>query len=197
MIRKISAAMVIAGLCIGASLSAKATLVLNKDTEGTTPFDVWFDQEAQPSDQQLADALGLSLAEAPKVIWKHEFDSGEVGPYYSYDVVFDPEDGTGKAIITWDETLYVNTAKPTYLLVKDGDAGSYLWILTSPVWDGKETIEILDMFPGGGSAISHVEIGGSGAYTDTVIPEPTTVIAGALLLLPFGLSTIRRLRRNK
>ncbi|MBE0542201.1 MAG: hypothetical protein IH623_12510 [Verrucomicrobia bacterium] len=31
----------------------------------------------------------------------------------------------------------------------------------------------------------------------TVVPEPTTVIAGALLLLPFGMSTLRMLRKNR
>lgn len=31
----------------------------------------------------------------------------------------------------------------------------------------------------------------------TPVPEPTTMIAGALLLLPFGLSTFRILRRNR
>jgi hypothetical protein len=30
-----------------------------------------------------------------------------------------------------------------------------------------------------------------------VVPEPTTVIAGALLLLPFGASTLRILRKNR
>lgn len=30
-----------------------------------------------------------------------------------------------------------------------------------------------------------------------IVPEPTTVIAGALLLLPFGASTLRILRRNR
>ena len=30
-----------------------------------------------------------------------------------------------------------------------------------------------------------------------VVPEPTTYLAGALLLLPFGVSTLRRLRRNR
>jgi hypothetical protein len=30
-----------------------------------------------------------------------------------------------------------------------------------------------------------------------VVPEPTTVLAGALLLLPFGVSTLRILRRNR
>ena len=28
------------------------------------------------------------------------------------------------------------------------------------------------------------------------VPEPTTMIAGALLLLPFGMSTLRALRRR-
>jgi hypothetical protein len=29
------------------------------------------------------------------------------------------------------------------------------------------------------------------------VPEPTTIIAGALLLLPFGMSTLRMLRKNR
>jgi hypothetical protein len=29
------------------------------------------------------------------------------------------------------------------------------------------------------------------------VPEPTTILAGALLLLPFGASTIRKMRRNR
>jgi hypothetical protein len=34
-------------------------------------------------------------------------------------------------------------------------------------------------------------------WIDTIaaVPEPTTMIAGALLLLPFGLSTMRRMRK--
>ncbi len=31
----------------------------------------------------------------------------------------------------------------------------------------------------------------------TPVPEPSTVIAGALLLLPFGASTIRKLRKSR
>ena len=30
-----------------------------------------------------------------------------------------------------------------------------------------------------------------------IVPEPTTMIAGALLLLPFGASTLRILRKNR
>jgi len=40
---------------------------------------------------------------------------------------------------------------------------------------------------------------GGAAITDRgpVVPEPTTMIAGALLLLPFGASTLRILRKNR
>jgi hypothetical protein len=37
----------------------------------------------------------------------------------------------------------------------------------------------------------------SGSDSVTVVPEPTTVIAGALLLLPFGMSTLRLLRKQR
>jgi hypothetical protein len=37
----------------------------------------------------------------------------------------------------------------------------------------------------------------SQSFHQTVVPEPSTVVAGALLLLPFGVSTLRILRRNK
>ena len=35
------------------------------------------------------------------------------------------------------------------------------------------------------------------SFEANVVPEPTTLIAGALLLLPFGASTLRILRRNR
>lgn len=37
--------------------------------------------------------------------------------------------------------------------------------------------------------------GGDQPPGEIVVPEPSTIIAGALLLLPFGISTVRRLRR--
>ena len=37
----------------------------------------------------------------------------------------------------------------------------------------------------------------AGSYTTTPVPETTTMVAGALLLLPFGLSTVRNLRNRK
>lgn len=37
----------------------------------------------------------------------------------------------------------------------------------------------------------------SQSFHQTAVPEPSTVVAGALLLLPFGISTLRILRKNK
>lgn len=34
-------------------------------------------------------------------------------------------------------------------------------------------------------------------WSNTPVPEPSTYVAGALLLLPFGISTIRKLRKNR
>ena len=40
--------------------------------------------------------------------------------------------------------------------------------------------------------------GGSSTWAgDPTVPEPTTMIAGALLLVPFGASTLRILRKNR
>ena len=53
----------------------------------------------------------------------------------------------------------------------------------------------------GSPALYWLPVPSGGAIIDrmvlTVVPEPGTVIAGALLLLPFALSTIRVLRRNR
>ena len=38
---------------------------------------------------------------------------------------------------------------------------------------------------------------GAGTLSASAVPEPTTVIAGALLLLPFGASTLRILRKSR
>lgn len=37
----------------------------------------------------------------------------------------------------------------------------------------------------------------SGTFAPAQVPEPTTLLAGGLLLIPFGMSTLRRFRRNR
>lgn len=58
-------------------------------------------------------------------------------------------------------------------------------------WDGKETIKC-SYLPYGCK-----EIYVCGPKTTTPVPEPATVIAGIALLVPFGISTFRILRKQR
>jgi hypothetical protein len=181
--------------------SAYATLVLTTEGPDATGIDnaAYIAGASNPTDQQIVDALnattpglGLTLSGLPPRIFKNDRDgniySGALAGSYLVD--YDPDNGTGIATIMHVAGQpFVNTPQLTWLLAKDGAAGHYLWNLTG-IWNGTETIQINDLWPDTGS-FSHIEIGGA------VVPEPTTVIAGALLLLPFGLSTLRVLRKTR
>jgi hypothetical protein len=53
-------------------------------------------------------------------------------------------------------------------------------------------------FSSGGDLYALASGGGSFPFTGTIaVPEPATMVAGALLLLPFGASTIRFVRKNR
>jgi hypothetical protein len=107
----------------------------------------------------------------------------------SYNLVYNPSNGEGTATITW---IGPDIADATYLLAKSGSKdGHYLWDLSG--WDGIETIQIQDVFER--NAFSHVEFYGR-EYHGTVVPESSTFIAGALLLVPFGVSACRILRKR-
>jgi hypothetical protein len=79
----------------------------------------------------------------------------------------DPTPGT-----TPGPNLFVNPAQTTLYVTKDIAFG---------------------VFTNGLVSISVV----SQSFHQTAVPEPSTVVAGALLLLPFGVSTLRILRKNK
>lgn len=50
----------------------------------------------------------------------------------------------------------------------------------------------------GGTGVTTASYSGSiSSAAGTAVPEPSTVVAGALLLLPFGVSTVRILRKHK
>jgi len=84
-----------------------------------------------------------------------------------------------------------DVAAVSYLLMKDGNGGAYLWNLAGR-WNGKEQLQIVNnLWPAKDDPFSHVEFYG------TVVPEPGTLIAGALLLLPFAASTLRPLWKNQ
>lgn len=71
-----------------------------------------------------------------------------------------------------------NTAATYLTMLPSGGAGSYVGYMLKPS-EGNP--------PSGQELI----------FNPTPVPEPTTMIAGALLLLPFGASTIRFLRKNR
>jgi hypothetical protein len=59
------------------------------------------------------------------------------------------------------------------------------------VWINKDIY--LAAAPGGSAQATIIDQ----RFSQTAVPEPTTMIAGALLLLPFGASTLRILRKNR
>lgn len=89
----------------------------------------------------------------------------------------------------------------------DLGAGGYTYLVAG--WDGPQGADQIYYVAGltGEITISNSELPSDfrkglsnywlGTSATTVVPEPSTVVAGALLLLPFGISTVRILRKNK
>lgn len=118
--------------------------------------------------------------------------------------------GPGTFVFMIGSTL--TTASSSSVLLTGGaqasdvfwQVGSSATLGTGTSFDG--TILALDSITlNAGASISGRALVLNGAVTladnaitvPTAVPEPTTMIAGALLLLPFGLRTIRPLRRNR
>jgi hypothetical protein len=187
---------------IMAATSAKAVLTLDFTGQPPVPEPTHIPGSSNP------DAAGISAAfggaSVGDLLFKQEVDGDTEGSLLSsYTVVFEDPQFTGPITITFNGGDYANA---TFLLVKDGDEGSYVWDLRG-VWDGKETISITgNLFdvinPNNNQTIfkdvSHVEFWGASVPEVIVpVPEPTTIVAGALLLLPFGASMVRIMRKKR
>lgn len=95
----------------------------------------------------------------------------------------------------------VNGGPNSYTI--DLGAGGYTYLILG--WDGPQGADQLYYIAGltGEITVSNAELPsdfrkGLSNYwlgTATVVPEPSTVVAGALLLIPLGVQTIRRLRK--
>ncbi|MBW6493840.1 MAG: PEP-CTERM sorting domain-containing protein [Burkholderiaceae bacterium] len=112
--------------------------------------------------------------------------SEEFGAADWYTTTFDPLNDPVSATIVWDGPGYID-CPICWLLVKDGneDPNKYLFDLSE--WDGMETIQLNDFWPGNG-AISHVSIFGD----VTNVPTPAT-----LALLGLGALGLAFSRRRK
>lgn len=107
------------------------------------------------------------------------------GGYYNIMLAFDTSSGGTTA------TRFDNSDSITYTITSAGLTAADFNVLARPH---------------GGNGVyytaAHVQgytVNGGSAWVSGVgaVPEPTTMIAGALLLLPFGASTIRFIRKNR
>jgi len=106
-------------------------------------------------------------------------DSSQIHVIYTYDN--DPNshstaDYWGDTLSTLDSALYNGTTTFGQMTVYETAVEIGDWDNGTSVIPASANIESITLFP---------------------VPEPTTMIAGALLLLPFGVSTMRILRKNR
>jgi hypothetical protein len=186
---------VTAAITITAVSSIKAQLML-------TTTDACYDNNSQssnPSTSEIASDLGITTAELGGLLF--DTDGGGSGATlngsYSTSGI-----NTYPVYITYNSGTTVAAA--TYLVVKDGNSGYFIWNMGSTGtgalnWNGTETLEIpSDLFPPKGNGdISHIEFFGFNAPTPAPVPEASTIIAGLLMLLPLGIGTVRALRKER
>jgi hypothetical protein len=164
-----------------------------------------------------ADASTASTADSPAVFVRPPTGTTLSTLSGSYDLLSSAP-GPGNVQPYW--ALWVGTAS-TYKAVLYSLGGTPLTSSStmhafSPDFSASlgtwgDTLSQFDAITIGGVALGDMTVywvgleigeGGSGAASAniesiTVVPEPTTMIAGALLLLPFGASTVRLLRKNR
>lgn len=176
------------------------------------PADWTYNFQGGPGNNVSPDQISAKLAETygaaaiQDLLLKHEATpvdySGPLGSAYTITYVGRTVDGKTvmDALIEWNGGAF---AAPTFVIAKDGSVGTgvfddkgkettvipvYGWDVRGK-WDGKEDLLIQNPF--GGKDFSFEMIYG------TAVPEPSTILAGALLLVPFGVGAIRAVRRNR
>jgi hypothetical protein len=108
----------------------------------------------------------------------------------SYTLAGPTTDGS----FVWDNAVSIGSAPflpGTGLVWTDGSSEVNLWYNTDSQWGPTGTYGLWGAPPNWTP-----EAFGDATLTLAAVPEPTTLIAGALLLLPFGASTIRILRKK-
>jgi hypothetical protein len=180
------------GVWLGMATDAQASLDL------TTANAAYYDPNSPNlSASAIAGDLGITTTALGSVLFDTDGSKGPLIGSYS----FSPQISQALPITI----SYVAGTKPadaTYMYVKDGNDGGYIFNLGSTGagaldWNGTESIYIDDLFsPKGAGDLSHIELFGS-VGTVSVVPEPTTIISGGLLILPFGANALRVLRKAR
>ena len=196
-VTKIAGTSAVAALVgLAAATNAHATL-LTLTTSNAAHHDT---ASSELSDSQIAADLGISLT----ALGTDDLNTdGKTGAFYS-DYSLSPN--VSQALPITITYVGPNALAATYIYVKDGSSGSYLFNLGSTGtgaldWNGTESIYITDLFGKGTGDLSHIELFGTGVAqgngTGVPVPEPSTVFAASLLLLPFGISAMRVLRKSR
>ncbi|MGA2801073.1 MAG: choice-of-anchor C family protein [Verrucomicrobiota bacterium] len=117
--------------------------------------------------------------------------------YFTFDMSGNPD---GPPTI---KTLDVTFGNTTQVFTFDTTGISHAnmgWVLDSGWFQASGSSTVLS-FTDASAPLADGSPTAFGAVIDNVslnaVPEPTTIIAGALLLLPFGASTLRILRKNR
>jgi hypothetical protein len=169
----------VVGLFTALVPSLKADLVLNLSSA------TYCRGSSTPSANQIAAICGISSSQVGSLLC--QFASGGTSG------------GSLKGSYSCQSTLtsfqYVGgaCASATCLIVREG-TGCYVWNICN--WNGTDRVDCNI-----NGHLTECEFYGCERTPcpppTSSVPEPSTVIAGALLLLPFGVSTVRILRRHK
>jgi hypothetical protein len=200
----------IAGLSFLGVGTVSADMVLTLDAD----YAYVPEKGANLTDQNILDAINakldpdISLGALGLMLYKYEAsdegagkEEGSLAAAYNVDPV---NRLTGFTISYVGGVGGEYIAKPTYLVIKDGEAGALIWNISR--WNGTETLTVTaskdgvlqsSFWPDPQNAheISNIQLWGTSEQGAPPVPEPGTYLAGALLLLPFTSSLLKRVRR--
>jgi hypothetical protein len=172
-------------LLLGVALNTLASLTITLDENGNSTQN---GSLAITHSQTLDPGTGLTTLTyagfsglAAGWLRIHDPSSGVLSDYIHFRsngtvVFYSADSGTDLADV-WPTPVQVGTAGPFVDLTEDASGNATY----TPV----------------SGALGYLAGGVTWQFISSPVPEPTTMIAGGLLLLPFGASTLRILRKNR
>jgi len=145
-------------------------------------------------DHTLGTEAGLMMAvngagDSTKLVWGQTVSGLTIGQQYEFSLWLSSWDNASPAILD----VQIDNATQATL---NAPATPGVWVNHSFLWTATSTSAAFAAIYDNNT----VAQGNDFALDDlslVAVPEPTTIIAGALLLLPFGASTLRILRKNR